>query len=95
MKNKHKCYGVDIMSRSYKKHTCFKYNIKREKRAANKRVRKLSLSIPSGNAYKKIYQQYDICDYRLYVPFISYVAGEDRKKLSELYKEWYKVFRMK
>ena len=83
------------MSRSYKKHTCFKYNIKREKRAANKRVRKNSLGIPSGNAYKKIYQQYDICDYRLYVPFIAYTAGEDKNKINELYREWYKVFRMK
>lgn len=83
------------MSRSYKKHTCFKYNIKREKRAANKRVRKCNFCIPSGNAYKKIYQQYDISDYRLFVPFTAYIAEEDNKKMNELYRDWYKVFRMK
>lgn len=83
------------MSRSYKKHTCFKYNIKREKRAANKRVRKYNSVIPSGNAYRKLYQQYDICDYRLFVPFIQYIVGEDNTKIKELYRDWYKVFRMK
>lgn len=83
------------MSRSYKKHTCFKYNIKREKRAANKRVRRCNFCIPSGNAYKKIYQQYDICDYRLFVPFTAYVVGGDNEKINELYRDWYKVFRMK
>jgi hypothetical protein len=51
------------MSRSFKKTPIIKDNTysKLGKRYANKRVRKYD--VDDGNAYRKIYEQYNICDY--------------------------------
>ena len=54
------------MSRSYKKHTRVKQQTsKNMKKYANKKVRKTK-NIPSGGAYKKVFEQYDICDWNWY-----------------------------
>lgn len=54
------------MSRSYKKHTRLKQQAsKNMKKYANKKVRKTK-NIPSGGAYKKVFEQYDICDWNGY-----------------------------
>lgn len=56
------------MSRSYKKNSIIKDtgNYKQFcKRQANKRVRR-TLDISDGNGYRKVYPQWDICDYRWY-----------------------------
>ena len=50
------------MSRSYKKNPVVKDKGKNEKRFANKKVRRTK-NVPNGGAYKKVYNQYDICDY--------------------------------
>lgn len=54
------------MSRSYKKNPIYTDGRtptpKKNKRIANKRVRK-SLNLPNGNAYKKVFETYDIHDY--------------------------------
>ena len=83
------------MSRSYKKHTCYKHNVRWAKRAASKKVRKQNFNLPSGNAYKKVYQQYDICDYKFYVSFIAYISGEDETPIEKLYKDWCKYYKRK
>lgn len=56
------------MSRSYRK-PWWTEGTKRkpEKRQANKRVRKQE-DLSEGNAYKKIYCSWDICDYKIYSP---------------------------
>jgi hypothetical protein len=54
------------MSRSYKKNVWFTDNgphRKFQKKRANKRVRK-SEEIPSGNAFKKYFNSWDICDWK-------------------------------
>lgn len=60
------------MSRSYKKYPAGKAekSCKIGQRFANKKVRKYSHVIPNGNSYKKIYESWDICDYK-YVFFSS------------------------
>lgn len=67
------------MSRSYKKTPGWTCGTDKKwiKRLANKRVRKTE--VPNGNAYKKVYQSYDICDYK----FLSFV----KPTKSEYY--WY------
>ena len=60
------------MSRSYKKSPFVtdKYNKRKGKHFANKRVRKLDLSEDAlggkSAQYKRVYPQYDICDYCWY-----------------------------
>ena len=52
------------MSRSYKKHPiCKDPANKFMKRYANKKVRRTA-DIPSGKAYKKVFESYDISDYQ-------------------------------
>lgn len=65
------------MSRSFKKHPGWTDNsdAKTDKRLANKRVRK-HLDIPSGNAYKKLYETWDIHDWK-YIYFSEKDLQED------------------
>ena len=52
------------MSRSFKKHPVLQCcKAQGEKHFANKRVRR-TRGIPNGKAYRKVYNSYDICDYR-------------------------------
>lgn len=55
------------MSRSRKKNCIVKDSGKHKqfaKRQANKKIRKSDCA--SGGAYKKLYDQYDICDWKCY-----------------------------
>lgn len=57
------------MSRSYKKTPIFKCNTRQGKKLANQRVRaylKRGGEIANGNAYKKVFQSYNISDYETY-----------------------------
>ena len=57
------------MSRSYKKHLWTKLVSRSDKRAANRRVRRTTEEIPNGNSYRRIYEQWDVCDQKwLYDP---------------------------
>ena len=64
------------MSRSYKKNpvgTCTKNPI--GKKQANKKVRNTNY-IPEGNAFKKIYCSWNICDYKY--DWRSWFTGKER-----------------
>jgi hypothetical protein len=51
------------MSRSFKKTPMIKLdNSSFGKKQANKRVRKFDIA--NGSSYKKLYESYDICDYK-------------------------------
>lgn len=85
------------MSRSYKHVPCWTDHTKGEKRLANKKVRRSSDLIPSGNFYKKIYCSWNICEFRFVQTFNSYKKSWTRRESSEweLYWEWYKLYKMK
>jgi hypothetical protein len=51
------------MSRSRKKHPIRKDHCKGEKREANRKVRR-TLDVSDGKAYRKIYESWDISDWR-------------------------------
>lgn len=100
------------MSRSYKKTAyCGDHKGKNKKRAANVKVRsalkELDYNFTSHGAYKKMYEQYDICDWRGLESWEEYWEWEKKthKRFPELYKKplnkkeayraWYKAYKMK
>lgn len=88
------------MSRSYKKVPCCKDYNRGMKQRANRHLRRNYLDIPSGRAYKKLFCSYDICDYRFLETFSSYkkwILKYSHKRYSkeELYRNWYKYYKMK
>lgn len=64
------------MSRSYKKHPFCKLKCRGGKHFANAKIRKLKLNdyFSSKGIYKKMYPQYDVCDYILYWDYQTAVA---------------------
>jgi len=75
------------MSRSYKKHPGFSDNDKSKKwnkRQANKRVRRHQKELDSGCNYKRLYQQWDICDHNFRV--------FSRNELKEITDRPYKLY---
>lgn len=90
------------MSRSYKHIPCCKDpNTKGMKRLANKMVRRTCFDIPSGNAYKKVFCSYNISDYKFFKTFYSYMNWykeyiyAKQYTYKELYRKWYKEYKMK
>lgn len=88
------------MSRSYKKVPCCKDYNRGMKQRANRHLRRNYLDIPPGRAYKKLFCSYDICDYRFLKTFGSYkkwISKYSHKRYSEeeLYRKWYKYYKMK
>ena len=100
------------MSRSYKKTAyCGDHKGKDKKRIANSKVRstlkKLDYNFSSHSAYKKMYEQWDICDFYFLESWKEYWEWEKKtyKKFPELYKKplnkkeiyrnWYKMYKMK
>jgi hypothetical protein len=66
------------MSRSYKKNP-FAGDRKHDKNIANRVVRNrmkrdLDFTI-QGNAYKKLYERWEICDYWFFCPFSDYIKS--------------------
>ena len=60
------------MSRSYKHVACYTdHNAStwRRKRWASKAIRRKIFELMDGNMYKKIYETWDICDYRFKIEF--------------------------
>ena len=76
------------MSRSYRKlfitHQSHRRGgtVKWFKRDANKRVRRFK-DLPNGNAYKKVYPTWDICDYKCLIDEDSWWMDEPWKVLSK------------
>ena len=70
------------------------------KKCANRYVRRNHLIVPSEKAYKKLFCSYDICDYKFLKSFSSYkkwISKHDCRiyKDAELYRMWYKYYKMK
>ena len=86
------------MSRSRKKRSVYKDKTKGMKQIANRKVRN-SENIPNGSAYKKYFDSYDISDYWFSCTFDefkeSYMSWNSDVKEEELYRKWYKYYKMK
>ncbi len=88
------------MSRSYKRVPCCKDHTKGMKKYANRYVRRNYLVVSSGKAYKKLFCSWNICDYKFLKSFSSFKKEDskyNRRKYSdkELYRMWYKYYKMK
>lgn len=81
------------MSRSYKRTPVFKDGSdsrrkRYSKRWANKKVRSAKLiAFTKSNKYRRMYETWDICDYRFYRP-LSLEVAKDRGELN-WWKKWY------
>lgn len=96
------------MSRSYKKNPIYidgrTPTPKRNKRQANKRIRHSKIILPNGNAYKKVFETYDIHDYisrwtwedakfeYFHPDMYGIVWQEDYPTLKDFYKYWRKYY---
>lgn len=88
------------MSRSYKHVPCCKDHTRGMKKCANRYVRRNYLVIPSGMAYKKLFCSWNICDYKFLKTFSSYKKWiskhiHERCPDDEMYRRWYKYYKMK
>ena len=88
------------MSRSYKKIPCCKDHNKGMKKYANRYVRRNFFVVPSGTAYKKLFCSWNICDYKFLESFSSYKKWSSKYNHksytdAELYRMWYKYYKMK
>jgi len=93
------------MSRSYKKFPIIKDHSKGMKTIANRRVRKQPLeALSNGMFYKKMFQQYNICDFKIKETFNEYLqAIKKREDIAEFtdeeiikYRnEWEKMYKRK
>ena len=66
------------MSKSYKHEPCYKDHVKGSKRLANRRVRRTKDVLNKGD-YKKIYEQYNISDYKFYTPWSEYLQNANNR----------------
>lgn len=79
------------MSRSFKKTSVYKDGSdqskrrKYSKRQANKKVRKWAGTLRKSNEYRKIGEQWDICDYRFYEAEPDRASGEDYARWKKYY----------
>ena len=82
---------TDEMSRSFKKTPVYKDGSDKAKkrkywkRQANKKVRKQQIALGKSNEYRKIGEQWDICDYRFYETKPGSTTDED-------YSHWKKYY---
>ena len=70
------------MSRSYKHSPCIVVGCKKEKKTANKTVRRYKGDLNNGCAYKRLYNSYNIRDYVFY----NFSEIEKNKKFREVAK---------
>ena len=93
------------MSRSYKKHPfCKDWNSRKRvgKQLANQKVRaqlKRGIEIPSGKAYRKVFETWDIYDYHWYKPKSEVIKNFETKRfkygpdtLEEAIDDWEKYY---
>lgn len=66
------------MSRSYKKHIWFKDHNSGAKQEANRKVRRTP-EIANGNAYRRVYGQWDICDWKFLYDSHPYWSNYQQK----------------
>lgn len=95
------------MSRSYKKNPfCLDKKGTKKKRLANsitrEKLKDYDLTLARGE-YKKLYEQYNVCDYKHtysweeYWDFYLNLYKKEPWRLNkkELYRKWYKTYKMK
>ncbi len=76
------------MSRSYRKTPGWVDRNPFGKNQANRRVRRTP-NVPDGKVYRKFYQMYDICDYKmLYYGYTKKDEQAFKEKRREAYKAW-------
>ena len=56
------------MSRSFKKRGIYCDSSPSAKKKANARVRRFDAVLANGSSYKKVYESWDICDYKFNAP---------------------------
>ena len=91
------------MSRSYKKFPFCKCenSCKSGKKFANKKVRRHKKEISNGRSYKKLYESWDICDYRSsmtwqeWQEWCHHPRWWGRKQEEPIYYEWYRAYKRK
>ncbi len=96
------------MSRSYKKHPwCCDKKGKDDKRNANSKVRAKLKNIDyelKYSDYKKVFETYDICDYKWIETWDSfwkrewrfyYKHGGDKPEFKDSYRRWLKFYKRK
>lgn len=71
------------MSRSRKKNPVVKETDQKMKAYANRKIRRQSICIANGNAYKKQIYRYAICDWRFRYTYAEYT------RTKEMYKKEY------
>lgn len=69
------------MSRSYKKHWVLKDKMRLAKRLAAKAVRRRQFEVQDGGDYKKFYEQWDICDWK-----VAAWTKEEKEEAEDIYK---------
>jgi hypothetical protein len=65
------------MARSYRKNPIVKDASKYGKKMANRKVRRTKEGLPNGTLYRKVYPQYDVCEW------------SHRKTFGEAVADWY------
>ena len=94
------------MSRSYKKVPIIKASSNGMKKVANRKVRKTKNFPLKGRGYRKVFQQYDVCDWSFrctYKDYLnranlipkSYLKYGDNLKKDYSYADWYKTYKSK
>jgi len=88
------------MARSYRKQPIYTDSSRIGKTLANRTVRrkfKRGESVAYGNLYRKMYNSYDVCDYRFRKTWLVYreEAACDMKHNKILYWEWFKFYKRK
>ena len=82
------------MSRSYKKSPVFKDCGHEEKKFANRKVRRYKNELSNGNAYRKLYPQWDICDWLFRETKSELISGVESDKKRHVNGERY-YYRLK
>lgn len=103
MRARHTVGEFFAMSRSYKHTPCYKDRGRGMKKTANRYLRRNYLIVPSRKAYKKLFCSYDICDYKFLRSFYEYRKNylnychrcSGHRSDQELYRMWYKDYKMK
>ena len=76
------------MSRSRRKSPCFHIGCPKEKRIANRLVRRYKGELSNGNFYKKLYESYSIIDWIMFDERQFRKNKEFRRVAKIIQKEW-------
>ena len=93
------------MSRSYKKHPIVKDHCKGMKEIANRHLRRKGLEeIPNNKGYKRLFNSYNISDFKFSDTFQEYLRSRERRynrtdftqeEIIKFKDEWERVYKRK